>query len=182
MFRALPNTITLRPADANESQAAWAIAYEETSRPSVLAFTRQALPVITSSDYQEVYDNVVKGAYVIHEEEGFDHIIVATGSEVSLAIDVAKKLKEEGIKVRVVSMPSQELFDEQTKDYKETVLPSNIEKVFSLEMGSTFGWEKYTKDSSRCIGVDTFGASGPAGNVLEKFGFTVDKVAEIIKK
>ena len=176
-FRALPNFNLLRPADVNETYVAWKVAVESQSRPTMLVLTRQNLPVLKYSQAL-AEEGVRKGAYVISpaykaEQDG---ILLATGSEVALAVEVQEQLKNKGIAVSVVSMPSFTLFEEQSKEYKESVLPIAVRNRLSIEMGSTFGWAKYVGLEGVSVGIDTFGASGPANEVLQKFGFTTDAI------
>ena len=127
-------------------------------------------------------EDVAKGAYVSYEtNKDFGRIIIATGSEVSLAVGAAKELEKSGESVRVVSMPSMELFERQSCEYKESILPKGVRNRVSLEMGSTFGWHKYVGMDGLAIGIDTFGASAPAGKVIEEYGFTVEKIVNKIK-
>jgi transketolase len=127
-------------------------------------------------------EEVSKGAYVSYEtDKDFGRILIATGSEVSLAVEVAKELEKSGESVRVVSMPSMELFESQSREYKESILPGAVRNRVSLEMGSTFGWHKYVGMDGQAIGIDTFGASAPAGKVIEEYGFTVEKIVNKIK-
>ena len=129
------------------------------------------------------YEGVRHGAYIVGKEENqMDAIIIATGSEVNLAMEAKKELMEEGIDVRVISMPSMDLFDRQSADYKESILPSSMRKRLSVEMGATFGWGKYVGLDGISMGIDTFGASAPAKDVIANYGFTVDKVKENIYK
>ncbi len=182
MFRSMPNLNLMRPADANETQAAWQVAYESVKTPTVLSLTRQALAPISGEDYQTVYENVKKGGYVIYETAStFSKVIVATGSEVNLAVDAAKKLAENGIDVRVVSMPCMELFEEQSVEYRNTILPDNVE-TYAVEMLSPYGWERYTKDSSRIFGLNRFGMSAPGAEVLNKLGYTLDKLVQFVQE
>ena len=140
--------------------------------------TRQNLPVLENSSFEKV----AKGAYVVYETSSdFDTILIATGSEVALAISVAQELEREGMKVRVVSMPSIELFEEQTSEYKEALLPRSIRRRVSLEMGNTGLWYKYVGLDGLAIGIDKFGASAPANKVIEEYGFSVEKVVARIK-
>lgn len=181
MFRSLPNLNLIRPADANETQAAWKIAHESTKTPTVLSLTRQNLELISDADLDVTYENVKKGAYVVYNPENFTKTIVATGSEVKLSIDAAKELEKDGIIVRVVSMPSQELFDAQSNEYKQSIIPADT-KTYAVEMLSPFGWEKYTKDSKRIFGLNRFGLSAPGAQVLEKLGYTVENLVKFIKE
>ena len=177
-LRTIPNTYVFRPADATETQAAWYLSQKTNNRPTSIVLTRQNLPILENSSFEKVS----KGAYVVYETAvDFDTILIATGSEVALAIDVARELEKEGFKVRVVSMPSVELFEEQSKEYKEELLPLNIRRRVSLEMGNSSLWYKYVGLDGLAIGIDKFGASAPANKVIEEYGFTVEAVVEKIK-
>ena len=177
-LRTIPNTYVFRPADANETQAAWYLSQKTNDRPTSIVLTRQNLPILENSSFEKV----AKGAYVVYETAAdFDTILIATGSEVALAIDVARELEKDGSKVRVVSMPSVELFEEQSKEYKEELLPLNIRRRVSLEMGNSALWYKYVGLDGLAIGIDKFGASAPANKVIEEYGFTVEAVVEKIK-
>ena len=177
-LRTIPNTYVFRPADATEAQAAWYLSQKTNDRPTSIVLTRQNLPILENSSFEKVS----KGAYVVYETAtDFDTILIATGSEVALAIDVARELEKDGSKVRVVSMPSVELFEEQSKEYKEELLPLNIRRRVSLEMGNSALWYKYVGLDGLAIGIDKFGASAPANKVIEEYGFTVEAVVEKIK-
>jgi len=177
-LRTIPNTYVFRPADATEAQAAWYLSQKTNDRPTSIVLTRQNLPILENSSFEKV----AKGAYVVYETaEDFDTILIATGSEVALAIDVAYELEKDGSKVRVVSMPSVELFEEQSKEYKEELLPLNVRRRVSLEMGNSALWYKYVGLDGLAIGIDKFGASAPANKVIEEYGFTVEAVVEKIK-
>ena len=177
-LRTIPNTYVFRPADATETQAAWYLSQKTNDRPTSIVLTRQNLPILENSSFEKV----AKGAYVVYETASdFDTILIATGSEVALAIDVARELEKDGSKVRVVSMPSVELFEEQSKEYKEELLPLNIRRRVSLEMGNSALWYKYVGLDGLAIGIDKFGASAPANKVIEEYGFTVEAVVEKIK-
>ena len=177
-LRTIPNTYVFRPADATETQAAWYLSQKTNNRPTSIVLTRQNLPILENSSFEKVS----KGAYVVYETAvDFDTILIATGSEVALAIDVARELEKDGFKVRVVSMPSVELFEEQSKEYKEELLPLNIRRRVSLEMGNSSLWYKYVGLDGLAIGIDKFGASAPANKVIEEYGFTVEAVVEKIK-
>ena len=177
-LRTIPNTYVFRPADATETQAAWYLSQKTNNRPTSIVLTRQNLPILENSSFEKVS----KGAYVVYETAlDFDTILIATGSEVALAIDVARELEKDGSKVRVVSMPSVELFEEQSKEYKEELLPLNIRRRVSLEMGNSALWYKYVGLDGLAIGIDKFGASAPANKVIEEYGFTVEAVVEKIK-
>ena len=177
-LRTIPNTYVFRPADATETQAAWYLSQKTNDRPTSIVLTRQNLPILENSSFEKV----AKGAYVVYETSAdFDTILIATGSEVALAIDVARELEKDGSKVRVVSMPSVELFEEQSKEYKEELLPLNIRRRVSLEMGNSALWYKYVGLDGLAIGINKFGASAPANKVIEEYGFTVEAVVEKIK-
>jgi transketolase len=183
-MRAIPNMITLRPADAMETSAAWKFALQHKTGPVCLVLTRQNLPVLHPSNYP-VVGEVDKGGYVLSDilvgSSEPKIILIASGSEVSLALSAQKKLAEEKISSRVVSMPSMELFDQQPLDYRESVLPSHITARLSIEAASTFGWGKYVGFKGDSIGMMTFGASAPGGVAMEKFGFNVDNVIKKAK-
>ena len=177
-LRTIPNTYVFRPADATEAQAAWYLSQKTNNKPTSIVLTRQNLPILENSSFEKV----AKGAYVVYETaKDFDTILIATGSEVALAIDVARELEKDGSKVRVVSMPSVELFEEQSKEYKEELLPLNVRRRVSLEMGNSALWYKYVGLDGLAIGIDKFGASAPANKVIEEYGFTVEAVVEKIK-
>ena len=178
-LRAMPNMLVLRPGDANEVTEAWKIAIQQKHRPTTLVLTRQALPTLDRTKYAPAA-GVAKGAYVIADAEGGNPqvILIGTGSELSLCVDAYEKLKAEGVKARVVSMPSMEIFEEQDADYKESVLPSGITARVSVEMASTFGWGHYTGLKGRNVGMHRFGASAPLKDLLKYFDFTVDRVVK----
>lgn len=176
-LRSMPNLTTLRPADGNEVRAAWKLAASSTDRPTVLALTRQNLPVLENSkELAEV--GVAKGAYVISAQKGDqpEGILIATGSEVALAVEAQKELAAQGKDVSVVSMPSMDLFEMQDAAYRESVLPKAITKRVAVEMGSSFGWERYVGFEGKTVTVDKFGASAPASRVLPEYGFTTENV------
>ncbi|XUU60368.1 transketolase [Erythrobacter sp. HA6-11] len=173
-LRAMPNLLVLRPADAVETAEAWEIALKEKHRPSVLALTRQGLPQMRLEDAGENLS--AKGGYRISAAKGTRKVVlVATGSELHVAAECAARLEEDGIGADVVSMVSTELFDEQSADYRADILPTDCLTV-SIEAGTTFGWERYTGRDGLNIGLDRFGASAPAGQLFEKFGFTADAI------
>ncbi len=177
-LRIIPNLLTLRPADGTETSGAYKVAVANRKRPSALALTRQNLPNLAGSSA----DKVAQGAYVIADCEGTPELIlIGTGSEVSLCVAAAEQLTAAGRKVRVVSMPCMELFDEQSAEYKESVLPAAVTKRLSVEAGTTFGWARYVGSAGASIGTDTFGASAPGGILMEKFGFTVENVLDKAK-
>lgn len=179
-LRAIPNLSVIRPADGNETQAAWRLAMESTNKPTTLVLTRQGLPTITK-DANETYENVKKGAYVISPNESAEAILIATGSEVQLAISAQKELKAKGINTSVVSMPSWDLFEAQSKNYKESVLPKNITKRIAIEMANPLGWERYVGLEGTIIGIDGFGASAPGNKVVEEYGFNVENVVKQVE-
>ena len=178
MLRAIPNTVVIRPADANETRLAWKVALESKNRPVVIALTRQNVPNLKETENLESID---KGAYIIKDSENPELILIATGSEVALGLESAKVLEEEGKAVRVVSMPSQELFKEQDGDYREKILPSAIRNRVSIEMGTSFGWGAFTGLDGLNISIDRFGISGPGGDVAKKLGFNVENIVKEIK-
>src|SRR5690625_3472701 len=181
-LRAMPGLSLIRPADGNETQAAWRLAMESTDQPTALVLTRQALPTLKGTD--EAYENVKKGAYVLSdaEKETPDALLLATGSEVSLAVDAQKALKDKGIDVRVVSMPSWDRFENQDETYKNKVLPPNVKHRLALEMGSSLGWDRYTGQDGDVLGIDKFGASAKGEVVIEAYGFTVENVVKNVEK
>jgi transketolase len=179
MLRAVPFLTDFRPADANETAAAWRLALERKS-PSFFALSRQDLPVIDPATH-DAYANVSKGAYVLVDAASPQVVLIGTGSEVAPAIEAAKLLAAEGIQARVVSMPSWKLFEEQPAEYKASVLPANVPKL-AVEAGATLGWWKYVGLDGDVIGVDRFGASAPGPIVLEKLGFGGENVAKRAKK
>lgn len=178
-LRVVPGMTDFRPADANETAAAWRVALERTG-PSFFALTRQDVPVIDAAK-TDVLGGVRKGAYVLQDAAKPDVVLIATGSEVSLAVDAAKLLKDAGIAARVVSMPSWKLFEEQTAEYKASVLPAGVPKL-AVEAGATLGWWKYVGEKGDVIGLDRFGASAPGPKVMAELGFTPENVAAKAKK
>ncbi len=179
MLRSIPNMHVIRPGDAVEMAAAWKLAIESTENPTALILTRQNVETMENSSVE----GVSKGAYVIGKEENhLDAIIIASGSEVNLAMKAKKVLLEKGIDVRVVSMPCQEFFDQQDEQYKEAVLPNAMRKRLSVEMASSFGWHKYVGLDGITMSIDEFGKSAPAQDVIPSYGFTVDGVVENIEK
>ncbi len=178
-LRAIPNLTVIRPADARETQAAWHYALTQKSTPTALVLTRQNLVVENGTSFTAVE----KGAYVVYESgTDFDTILLASGSEVNLAVESAKKLVAQGGKVRVVSVPSTELFDAQSTEYKEMILPNTVRKRVAIEMAATQPWYKYVGLDGQVLGIDTFGASAPAAEVIKNYGFTVDNVVNIVNQ
>ncbi|HBE2176499.1 TPA: transketolase [Enterococcus faecalis] len=180
--RCIPNVHVIRPADGNETVAAWRIAMTSTETPTILVLSRQNLPVLEGT-LEHASDSVQKGAYVLSPQKGEQPagILIATGSEVNLAVEAQAKLAEEGIDVSVVSMPSFDLFEKQSAEYKESVLPKAVTKRVAIEAAASFGWERYVGTEGKTITIDHFGASAPGGLVLEKFGFTPENVVYTYK-
>ncbi|MCB5018086.1 transketolase [Streptococcus mutans] len=177
-LRATPNLVVFRPADARETQAAWHYALTSQNTPTALVLTRQNLDVEAGSSFT----SVAKGAYVTYETDSdFNTILLASGSEVNLAVKAAKELEAQGEKVRVVSVPSTELFDEQSAAYKEVILPNSVRRRVAIEMAASQPWYKYVGLDGAVIGIDKFGASAPAAQVIENYGFTVDNVVKVVK-
>ena len=176
-LRATPGLMTIRPADANEVVEAWKVIMQLHHEPAALVLTRQAVPTLDRSKYAPA-SGVARGAYVLADvPDGKPQVIlIATGSEVSLCIDAYEKLRAEGIKARVVSMPSWDIFEHQDKDYQEKVLPPEISVRIAVEQASTFGWSRYVGPKGRTIGMHTFGASAPLKELQKKFGFTPDAI------
>lgn len=179
MLRAVPDLTDFRPADANETAAAWRLALERTG-PCFFALSRQDLPVIDPAKH-DIYGGVSKGAYVLEDAENAQVVLIATGSEVSVIVEAAKRLAADGIRARVVSFPSWRIFEEQTAAYKASVLPAGVPKL-AVEAGATLGWWKYVGLDGDVIGVDRFGASAPGPVVLEKLGFGVENVTARARK
>ncbi|MBM7682275.1 transketolase [Pullulanibacillus pueri] len=181
-LRAIPDITVLRPADGNETREAWKIAVESKDRPTALVFTRQGLPTLEGT-IAHAADGVKRGAYIVAEAEGTpEGIILATGSEVHLGVEAQKQLASEGIHVRVVSMPSWDLFEKQSQEYKESVIPANITTRLAVEAGSSLGWDRYVGFNGGMITIDRFGASANGDKVLEEYGFSVSNVVNEMKK
>lgn len=181
-LRSIPNMVVIRPADGNEVKAAWKVALESQSHPTSLVLTRQGLPVIAGSA-AKAEEGVLKGAYVISpaQKDVADAILIATGSEVNLAVEAQAALAAKGTDVSVISMPSFNLFDQQSAEYKESVLPNAVRKRVGIEMASSFGWGKYVGLDGAVIAVDTFGASAPGDKVIAEYGFTVENVVKTVE-
>lgn len=180
-LRAMPGLSVIRPADGNETVAAWKLAVESQDEPTILVLSRQNLMTLDTTKEQG-YEGVKKGAYVVSEANGeVDGLLLATGSEVQLAVEAQKQLEKEGIFVSVVSMPSWDRFEKQTKEYKETVIPKTIKRRLGLEMGSSLGWHKYVGDEGDIIAIDQFGASAPGEKVMKEYGFSVENVVARFK-
>lgn len=182
-FRAMPGLSVIRPADGNETQAAWRLAIESKDKPTLLVLTRQGLPTLEGTD-EYAYEGVKRGAYVISKgkKETPDALLLATGSEVQLAIKAQQELQKESIDVNVISMPSWDRFREQNEEYQNKVLPPHVKNRVGIEMASTLGWERYVGDTGIVLGIDKFGASAKGQKVIEAYGFTVDNVVKNVKK
>ncbi|KGL45135.1 transketolase [Listeria sp. SHR_NRA_18] len=181
-LRAMPGLTLLRPADGNEVVAAWKIAIRSTNRPTALVLTRQNLPTLPNSA-KLAEEGVAKGAYVLSpaKKDVADVLLLATGSEVNLAVQAQAELAKDGIDASVVSIPSFDLFEQQSAEYKESVLPNAVRKRVSIEMGSTLGWERYVGLDGKTIGIDKFGASAPGDTIIKNYGFTVENVVNTVK-
>ena len=179
-LRTIPNMIVLRPADANETTEAWRISMQRYETPVALILSRQKLPVLDQDTMGSAREGVAKGAYVLKDADNGqpELILIGTGSEVSLALEAQEALTKEGVAVRVVSMPSWELFEMQDADYQHKVLPPNVRKRIAIEAGSPIGWHKYVTDEGTTISMNSFGESGPGEEVMAHFGFTVDNVVQ----
>ncbi|WP_431715168.1 transketolase [Staphylococcus aureus] len=175
-LRAIPNMNVIRPADGNETRVAWEVALESESTPTSLVLTRQNLPVLDVPE-DVVEEGVRKGAYTVYgSEETLEFLLLASGSEVSLAVEAAKDLEKQGKSVRVVSMPNWNAFEQQSEEYKESVIPSSVTKRVAIEMASPLGWHKYVGTAGKVIAIDGFGASAPGDLVVEKYGFTKENI------
>jgi transketolase len=179
-LRAIPNLWFVRPGDANETAAAWALAVERTDGPVALALTRQKLPTLPGTD-ELARDGVARGGYVLREAAGGSPqlILIGTGSELQLAFAAAEALEEDGIPTRVVSLPCWERFEAQDQAYRDEVLPPAVRARVSVEVGVTLGWDRWVGDEGAIVGLDHYGASAPAGTIFAKFGFTAERVAEV---
>jgi transketolase len=183
MARATPGLITLRPADANEVLEAWKVVMQLQHEPALLVLTRQGLPTLDRTRFAAA-SGLARGAYVLADSAGAqpDVILMATGSEVSLCVEAFNQLSQEGIKARVVSMPSWELFESQDQAYRDSVLPPAVKARVSVEMATTFGWDHYIGPTGHSIGMHSFGASAPIKSLLKHFGFTVENVVAAAKE
>jgi transketolase len=180
-LRAVPNLRLIRPADANETAVAWRVAIETRKGPTVLVFSRQKLPVFDRTKLADA-DGLRCGAYVLSDSGAEPALIlIATGSEVSLALAAAERLRKDGTAVRVVSMPCWDLFDAQPQDYRDAVLPPHVHARLTIEAGASQGWHRYAGSRGKVLGVDTFGASAPGDIVLENYGFNVDNVVALAR-
>ncbi|RUS42842.1 transketolase [Cohnella sp. AR92] len=179
-LRTIPGLTVIRPTDANETAAAWAYALQQKDGPVALVLSRQNLPIYEATKAN--VEGVAKGAYILSETNANpDVILAATGSEVSLAMSAKAELEKDNVSVRVVAMPSRELFDRQDAAYKESVLPASVTKRLTIEAGISLGWERYAGPSGKVLAIDTFGASGPGGEVMEYFGFSTSNVVRLVK-
>ena len=176
-LRAMPNLCVMRPADANETAYAWRAALERTTGPTLLVLTRQNLPVFDRT-FVAPAEGVLKGGYILSRETGPqpEVILMATGSEVQLAMAAQNALAAGNIAARVVSMPSWELFREQPREYRDHVLPPSVTARLAIEAGASLGWREWVGDRGAVIALDRFGASAPAGELFKRFGFTVENV------
>jgi len=182
-LRAIPGLVTIRPGDANEVVEAYRYIMQLRHEPAVLALSRQPLPTLDRAKYAAA-SGVAHGAYVLADAPGGNPelILIASGSEVSLAVEAYERLVKEGVRARVVSMPSWDIFEHQTPEYRNSVLPPNVKARVAIEQGSTFGWERYIGESGRVIGMHTFGASAPLKELQKKFGFEPDRVVSVAKE
>jgi transketolase len=180
-LRAMPGVSTIRPAEGNETAAAWKLAVESKEEPTALVLTRQDLPTLATSE--KAYEGVKKGAYIISEAKNkAEGLLLASGSEVSLAVQAQKVLEQEGIYVSVVSMPSWDRFEKQSNSYKESILPKNLKARLGIEMGCSQGWSRYVGDNGNVLAIDQFGASGNGDKLIQEYGFTVENVISHFKK
>jgi transketolase len=182
-LRAIPNLDFVRPGDANETSAAWVLAAARTDGPVALSLTRQKLPTLPGTD-RLARAGVARGGYILREAAGGapELIIMGTGSELQLAFAAGEALDREGIPTRVVSLPCWERFDLQDQAYRDAVLPPAVRKRVSVEIGVPLGWERWVGDEGAIIGLDHFGASAPAGTILEHFGFTAERVTDVARR
>jgi transketolase len=179
-LRAIPGLTVIRPSDANETASAWAYALQQTEGPVAMVLSRQNLPVYNETKAN--LNNVSKGAYVFAEtNSNADVILIATGSEVSLAVSAKTELEKDNISIRVVAMPSWELFEKQPVEYRETVLPSSVTKRVAIEMGIRLGWERFVGFEGKVLSIESFGASGDGAAVMKHFGFTTENVVNFTK-
>ncbi|MBA7610809.1 Transketolase [subsurface metagenome] len=180
-LRTIPNLLVFRPADANETAAAWKFALENRDGPVALLLTRQGLTVLDQGKYGSAA-NLSKGAYVLAGADKPDVLLLASGSEIGIALEAAEKLTAEGITAQVVSMPCWELFDKQNQEYKDSVIPPSVKARVGIEAGVELGWSKWLGEKGIFIGMSSFGASAPGKVCFEKFGITVENVIKAAKK
>jgi transketolase len=180
MLRGIPNMLTLRPADAAETAESWRAALTRSSGPTTLILTRQTLPALER--HADPVREVARGGYILHEPSTPpDALVIATGSEVHIAVEAAKQLEADGIPTRVVSLPSWELFQQQDAAWRERVLPSRITARVSIEAAATFGWTQFVGSHGIAIGIDHFGASAPGDRLFQEFGFTAERVIGAVR-
>jgi transketolase len=181
-LRAIPGLDVIRPCDANEVAQAWRCALDRHHQPVALVLTRQNVPILDRSKYASA-DGLRRGGYVVADSDGDPELIlIATGSEVALAIEAYEDLVADGVRARVVSLPSWSIFDRQDEEYRESVLPSAVTARVSVEEASTLGWDRYVGTKGRMIGMHTFGSSAPLKDVQNEFGFTPEKVVETARE
>jgi transketolase len=183
-LRAIPNMTVIRPADANETSAAWRIAIEHNTGPIALVFTRQKLPILDVKEHPQIKLGVEAGGYVLADVprgNKADIILVATGSEVHLALEARKQLEKDGVKARMVSLPSWNLFVNQPDEYRQEVFPTGV-PILAIEAGVSLGWKSYVGPQIEVIGVDKFGASAPGETVMRHYGFSVENISKHAKK
>jgi transketolase len=182
-LRAVPNLLVVRPCDSSETVEAWRVALSQKKRPSVLVFSRQGVANLDRARFAKASE-LARGAYVLSDAKGGEPqtLLIATGTEVHLALQAQEKLAAQGVPARVVSMPCWELFAEQPKPYRDAVLPPHIGVRVSIEAGATFGWERWTGDHGIALGLDRFGASAPAPTLYEKFGLTPERIVQAVRE
>lgn len=180
-LRAIPGLTVIRPADANETAVAWKYILENRNRPTALILTRQDLPVLDRTKYSSQF-NALRGGYAILEEENPELLIIATGSEVHIALEAAEILKKEGVRTRVVNLFSREIFEREPEDYRNLIIPKTLKNRVVIEAASSFGWEKYAGCDGKIIAVDQFGKSAPGDILLKKFGFTAENIVNVVKQ
>jgi len=180
-LRAIPNLLVIRPGDANETRVAWQVAMETRDRPTLLALTRQAVPTLDRNHLADA-GGLRHGAYVLDREESGapapQVILIASGSELSIVVEAAATLRADGVRVRVVSMPCWRLFEEQSRDYRDGVLPPAVTARVAVEAGASLGWDRFVGPEGAIIGIDRFGASAPGETVMREYGFTPARVVE----
>ena len=182
-LRAIPNLVLIRPGDANEVVEAWRVIMQLQRQPAILVLTRQAIPTLDRTRFAPA-SGLAKGAYVLADAENGkpDVLLLASGSEVSLCVQAYEELKGQGIHARVVSLPSWGLFEQQSREYRDSVLPPDVTARVSVEQATTFGWSKYVGSNGTSLGIDTYGASAPYKDLLQHFGFTVDRIVAAAKQ
>jgi transketolase len=181
-LRAMPGMNVIRPCDANEVVEAWRVMMQQRHQPTALVLTRQNVPILDRSRYASA-EGLARGGYVLADADGDPEVIlIATGSEVALAVGAYEELRSDGVRARVVSLPSWYLFDLQPDDYRESVLPKAVQARVAVEQASTLGWDRYVGPQGQIVGMHTFGASAPLKEVQRKFGFTPERVAEAARE